>query len=397
MEKRNANREDGPEPQLQETWSEEGGQSEDIEDSETAPSILEPVEESLAKIDVHTDGEDNADSSSTQSPNSTIEQEPSDPQYPENKSRSQGSNGAEGTETVLQTVGIDKSAGGNSAYQHKSERRSRAKTFLVVFMGHSGSTAFTTELRAHSQFEVKRLEPLDHGEYQRDSKLALQKARELMDLGIANGKIPGFKIRPWHIGNMPEQWQNFVKEYDTRIIWQYRENIVKQAIGEYRHRFLNDSSVVEGLRADEEVCAKDSDQKCRIKIENMRGLHGLMNDFSSSDELLASAARKLRRDKDMSIVRYEDYLYHRERTMHETFDFLGVDYEETAPQRKKASPDSLCEMVSNFQEVCDHFLPCQLWRTYLHDPVNNCRCKPGSWKTFDSTYCRRSAWYQSKD
>lgn len=282
-------------------------------------------------------------------------------------------------------------------HHYKSQRRTRAKTFLVVFMGHSGSTAFTTELRTHNEFEVELLEPLDHGEYEGNTELALKKARELMDRGIAKGKIPGFKIRPFHINNMPERWQEFVKEYDARVFWQYRENIVKQAIGEYRHRFLNDSSVVEGLDVNEKPCAQGSDQKCRIKIENMRGLHSLMDDFSSSDELLASAARNLRRDNDISILRYEDYLYCREQTMREAFDFLGVEYQNTAPQRQKASPDNLCEMVSNFQEVCDHFLPCQLWRPYMHDAVNNCRCKPGGWKTFDSTYCRRAAWFQSKD
>lgn len=284
-----------------------------------------------------------------------------------------------------------------SQYHYKSQRISRAKTFIVVFMGHSGSTAFTTELRAHTEFEVELLEPLEHGQYQGNTELALKKARELMDRGIAKGTIPGFKIRPFHINNMPEKWRDFAQEYDTRVIWQYRENVVKQAVGEYRHRFLNDTSVVEGLGTNEEPCAKGSKQKCRIKISNMRGLHGLMNDFSGSDELLASAVRILRRDNDVSIVRYEDYLYRRERTMREAFDFLGVDYQDTAPQRQKASPDNLCEMVSNFQELCDHFLGCQLWRPYLHDDVNNCRCKPGSWKTFDSTYCRRSAWYQSKD
>lgn len=314
----------------------------------------------------------------------------------DNEIEEEDSSDTDGLGTSEQIDESKQSSEENSPYQQVSERRSRAKSFMVVFMGHSGSTAFITELRTHSEFQVERLEPLDHGEYQRNTDLALERARELMDQGIANGKIPGFKIRPWHISNEPERWQSFTKEYDTRIIWQYRENIVKQAIGEYRHRFLNDSSVVEGLKGDIEPCAKGSGQKCRIKIEDMRGLHGLMNDFSSSDELLASAARKLKRDKDMSIVRYEDYLYHRERTLRETFDFLGVDYQDTAPQRRKASPDSLCEMVSNFQEVCDHFLQCQLWRPYLHDPVNNCKCKPGNWKTFDSSYCRRSAWYQSK-
>lgn len=276
----------------------------------------------------------------------------------------------------------------------KTVKRSKAKTFLVVFMGHSGSTAFITELRTHSEFEVDKLEPLEHGEYKGNTELSLKRAEELMESGLAKGKIPGFKIRPFHILNKPEAWRAFVKKYDTRVVWQYRENIMKQAIGEYRHRFLNDSSVVEGLRTNQKPCEKGSDQKCRIRIDEMKGLHDLMNDLSTSDELLTSAARALHKGEDMLVVKYEDYLYRRERTMRETFDFFGVDYQETAPQRLKASPDSLCEMVINFQELCNHFHPCQLWRPYLQDDINDCRCKPGAVGTFDRAFCQRTAWYQ---
>lgn len=277
----------------------------------------------------------------------------------------------------------------------KSIRRKRAKSFLVVFVGHSGSTAYTTELRTHSDFEVEFLEPLDHGEFEQDPNLALERAHKLMDSGIAKGKIPGFKIRPTHINNIPEKWRGFVKKYDTRIVWQYRENIVKQAVGEYRHRYLNDSSVVEGLRKDQKPCEGGA-QRCRIRIDDMDFLLNQMNDLSMNDEWLSEATRLLRRSDDMLIVKYEDYLNRRERTMKETFDFLGVDYQDTAPQRQKASLDSLCQMVINFQELCNHFHPCQLWRPYLHDDLNDCRCNPGSWDKFDPNFCKRNAWYQSK-
>ncbi|PXF47977.1 hypothetical protein BWQ96_02363 [Gracilariopsis chorda] len=278
----------------------------------------------------------------------------------------------------------------------ESVRRSRAKTFLVVFMGHSGSTAFTTELREHSEFLVEKLEPLDHDEYEFNTNLALQQAEQIMDRGIQQGKIPGFKIRPFHILNKPQLWKDFVRAYDCRIIWQYRENIIKQAIGEYRSRYLNDTSVIEGLSPDEKPCDPSSDQRCTFRIDDMRFLHSLMNSMSSSDELLANAVRALGRNEDMSIVRYEDYLYRRERTMRETFDFLGVDWQQTAPQRQKASPDNLCKMVKNFQDVCDRFLPCLLWRPYLYDDVNNCRCKPGNWTNFDPSFCKRNSWFQGK-
>lgn len=274
----------------------------------------------------------------------------------------------------------------------RSVRRERAKTFLMVFMGHSGSTALITELRSHSEFEILYNEPVDHGEYEHDTDLAIKRAREVMDSGIPKGKIPGFKIRPLHILQKPEVWREFVKEYDSRIIWQYRENIFKKAVGEYRHLYLNDTSVVQGLEMDQSPCEEGSDQKCRFRIDDMKFLHEQLNKVSRSDDMLAAAARTLRRSDETLIVRYEDYLYRRERTMKEIFDFLGVDFQDTTASTAKASPDSLCEVVINYQDLCDHFHPCPLWRPFLHDDANNCRCEPGHWSKFDSSFCTRKVW-----
>lgn len=276
------------------------------------------------------------------------------------------------------------------------ERRSKAKTFMVIFMGHSGSTAFITELRNHPDFEVEKLEPVDHGEYETNTDLALKHARELLDRGLAKGKIPGFKVRPYHIRKKPKAWEDLVREYDTRIFWQFRVNIMKQAVGEYRHRVLNDTSVVEGLKASETACDKSSGYQCQFRVDDVAALHDLLNDFTMNDDILGEAVRMLKRDDHMLAVKYEDYLYRRNETMKETLDFLGVDQMETEPQRAKASPDSLCHMVTNYQEVCRAFYPCQLWRPYLDDDRNNCYCRPSNGGEFQQRFCHRAAWYQKK-
>lgn len=273
-------------------------------------------------------------------------------------------------------------------------RHSRAKSFLIVFMGHSGSTAFSTELHEHSDLIIESFEPLDHGKIEINTTLALQRGKELMESGIAKGKIPGFKMRPLHILNQPEAWKKFVRDYDCRIIWQYRENLIKKAVGEYRNRYLNDTSVIEGLRRGQKPCEKGTNQICTFRIENMKFFVSLLNGMTISDDLLSNAVRGLERDKDLLVVNYENYLYHRERTMRETFDFLGVDWQSTVPQRIKASPDNLCIMVTNFQDLCDKLFPCQLWRPFLEDELNNCRCKPVNWSKFDSSYCKRDVQYQ---
>lgn len=274
-------------------------------------------------------------------------------------------------------------------------RRPRAKAFMVVFLGHSGSTAFITEMRGHSEFEIELLEPVDHGDYEHNPELALKFIREVLDRGIAKGKIPGFKVRPYHLRHRPKEWEQLAREYDIRVFWQFRVNILKQAVGEYRHRVLNDTSVVEGLKATEKACDEKSGYQCRFRVDDTKAIYDLLNEFSINDEYLADAVRMVKRDEDMMAVKYEDYLYRRERTMREVMDFLGVDYKETEPLRSKASSDSLCHMVLNYQELCQKLYGCQLWRPYLDDDRNDCFCRPKNGAAFDPALCWRKAWFQN--
>lgn len=280
---------------------------------------------------------------------------------------------------------------------HTSTRRKRATAFMVVFLGHSGSTAFITEMRGHPEFEIEELEPVDHFEYERDTDLAIKYIREILDRAVAKGKVAGFKIRPYHIRHNTKAWQDLANEYDIRIFWNFRENVVKQAIGEYRHRVLNDTSVVEGLKDANKACDEKSGYKCQFSIDNVKAVHELMNEFSINDEYLAEAVRMLKRDDHMMVVKYEDYLYRRERLMREVMDFLGVDYSETQSLRTKASLDSLCDMVTNYQEVCSSFYPCQLWRPFLDDERNDCYCRGSNSLQFDPKLCVRKVWHQNTD
>lgn len=65
-----------------------------------------------------------------------------------------------------------------------------ATSFLMVFMGHSGSSAILSEMRQHPKFFVTVPEPLDHGEYQTNTQKALEYTDEFFTNGAKWGKIP---------------------------------------------------------------------------------------------------------------------------------------------------------------------------------------------------------------
>lgn len=253
----------------------------------------------------------------------------------------------------------------------------RAKSFLMVFMGHSGSSAILSELFSHSQTHQKDPEPVDHYEYQHNTTLALKYTRDFFDEGISLGKTPGFKIRPRHIKEDPEAWAQLAREYDTRIIWQYRMNLFKSSIGEYSHRKLNDTSVVEGLRGNmtaEERCKVGAG--CSFRVEDHKYFHTLLKDSVLGDKAISTAVHLISGGGScVYALPYENYLYDRETSMRELQTFLGLTFEDNPPLRRKATSDNMCSVVTNWNEMCSNFYGCHVWRSMMDDPRNGCKCE----------------------
>lgn len=262
----------------------------------------------------------------------------------------------------------------------------RARTFLMVFMGHSGSTAILSELKNHEDMFVDEYEPVDHGDIQQNTSEALQYTRDFFDRGIKAGKVPGFKIRPLHIRNDPQAWVDLTREYDTRIIWQYRQNTLKQAVGEYSYRVLNDDSILEGLKSEEEVANRcDIGAGCKFAINDMDAFHGLLKNVVQSDYAIAEGVQLISGGRDcVHELRYEDYLYHRQGTMLDLLEFLGVKQIKTEPMRYKATRDNMCDVIKNWDDVCRAFYGCKIWRNLFEDDRNGCSCR---FSSSPSQYC----------
>lgn len=253
----------------------------------------------------------------------------------------------------------------------------RAKSFLVIFMGHSGSSAIVSELKSHPQVHVVKKEPVDHFEYAANTTLALQFATQFFKEGISLGKTPGFKMRPSHIKRNPDAWAQLARQFETRIIWQYRRNILKQAVGEYSYRYLSDDSILEGLRTEEQIKNRcETGAGCSFRIDDMDYFHNLLGSAAKSDFSIAHATRLIADGRDcIHEMRYEDYLYHREGALKDLFEFLGLDDLKTEPNRFKATGDNLCQVIENWDELCSNFYGCSIWRHLFEDERNQCSCK----------------------
>jgi len=255
--------------------------------------------------------------------------------------------------------------------------REKASSFVLLFMGHSGSTALISALQQHPDVYVKGFEPLDHGAMARNTSAALEYARRFFEAGIEMNKTVGFKLRPYHIQNNHSEWADLFREFDTRIIWNYRSNVFKQAIGHYPIVYLNDTSRFMGLARTVKTNTNRKRKKKRLEkyaIHNMTAFY----------ELLSSRYRGERRVENALValgipcvlpLSYELLLGNPNKASLTMQSFLNLPLNHTLQAaRTKATGDNMCKVVTNWDEVCESFFMCHRWRGMMDNPEIGCTC-----------------------
>lgn len=282
----------------------------------------------------------------------------------------------------------------------KCAAKGRAKAFLLVFMGHSGSTAIMSSLQQHTDTFVTGFEPVDHGVYitesLREASLrAVKYTYGFFRNGTMINKTAGFKIRPRNIAARPQSFKKVVSMFNARIIWSYRTNVFKQAVGTYSIKYLGDRQAYEGIKTDREGNALNStgleNRKTRFRVHNMDALHEILMGRVAGDMQVAAALNKISPDGCVLPVSYESFLSKPDVTMQRIQRFLGVNMNESHPAlRAKATKDSLCDVVENWADVCEAFFGCVQWRWMLDDYENGCTCSALNPSQFKASrrYCR---------
>lgn len=275
-----------------------------------------------------------------------------------------------------------------------ARKHTRANSFLMLFMGHSGSTAIMTSLKQHSQTHILGLEPVDHGIFRNGTNeanalRALNFTHQFFQNGTNSHLTPGFKIRPLHISNAPRQFAKLVRRFQTRIVWSYRSNVLKQAIGDYGI-YLGDRTAYEGIKIDpNSTTPSDTRRPNRsIYIDDIARLHSFMKSRVAGDKQVANALKAISPDNCVLPVSYESFLRDPQFTMLRVQTFLGLDISETHHSlRSKANPDTLCDLVQNWQHVCEAFFGCVQWRWMLDDYENGCSCSALHPSRFGHRFC----------
>uniref|UniRef100_A0A7S2ZXQ5 Uncharacterized protein n=1 Tax=Rhodosorus marinus TaxID=101924 RepID=A0A7S2ZXQ5_9RHOD len=250
------------------------------------------------------------------------------------------------------------------------------ESFLMGFVGHSGSSAIMSTLWRHSMIEIPwPMEPLQKA---RSSAMAAQMTRVKFDASIEKGLKPGFKLRPGHVLGAADLWNQLVSSYKTRLIVLTRDNCFKAAIGLYTIRARFDLSAQQGLSAKEaETHCKENPESCYYDVTNLRFFAYLMH-ISKHGMNQVLALRDSVQWPCVLHVTYEDYVRDNEEVMNKIYDFLGLEAEDNTPRFEKALSDSPCVVLKNYQEVCADLWGCEELRPYLEDEEHGCVCNDKS-------------------
>lgn len=265
-------------------------------------------------------------------------------------------------------------------------KRRRAKSFLMIFMGHSGSSAIASELSRHPSVYMERREMLERRETIENSTLALLETRAFFKRGLALNMTPGFKMRPAHVMRNIAAWQSLAAEFDTRVIWQYRRNSIKKAVGEYSVQVYKDRSARMGLHRRDKGNRCAMGAGCAFAINDLPVFRSILIDIARTDVSIEQGVRAINADRGcVHELLYEDYLYERERTIGDLQRFLGLERIATQSLFTKATKDNMCDVVTNWQEICENFFQCPQWRPLFNSDRNNCSCHT---LATHPTYCK---------
>eukprot|EP00188_Purpureofilum_apyrenoidigerum_P000461 Plantae.Rhodophyta-Purpureofilum_apyrenoidigerum.ctg1202.p1 GENE.Plantae.Rhodophyta-Purpureofilum_apyrenoidigerum.ctg1202~~Plantae.Rhodophyta-Purpureofilum_apyrenoidigerum.ctg1202.p1 ORF type:complete len:326 (-),score=69.31 Plantae.Rhodophyta-Purpureofilum_apyrenoidigerum.ctg1202:366-1343(-) len=245
----------------------------------------------------------------------------------------------------------------------------RAKTFLMGFTGHTGSTAIISMMRQHSELRVPDLEPLTRRADKVDYTIRTFGNPDFTE------KVVGFKIRPADIDEAEADFGRIVKDHQTRLITLVRKNFFKAAMGLYTVRALMDNSAMMGLSPEKAAShCKERPEICRFEIRNMKFFAFLLHRYAQGGESVEHIRNRLPFTCELKVT-YEEFLVNRDEVMAKIYKFLGVKNEVLAPAFAKVVADNPCEVISNYQEVCTKLWGCEQMREYLEDPQHGCFCE----------------------
>lgn len=263
---------------------------------------------------------------------------------------------------------------------------SKANTFLFVSEmqnSHSQTHAIISLLQSHPKMFVGGFQNRHHGIYHTNASLVVDVVRSLFARATNHtSRAFGYVLSSSQIIAHYEEWATIVEQFNTRLIWVYRSNLVRQAVEEYsRDHFNKDELVDAAVR----MTAKrrkgcESEIDCSFEIDNLELFGHMLRERLEWDGQIAHSVQLVKKrvaNLCAYAVRYEEYRYNRRQVIKELNKFVGLSYiggDRDAKVTRYERDYAICEMVSNWDDVCEKLYQMNVWRHMFDDIRNGCFC-----------------------
>lgn len=209
--------------------------------------------------------------------------------------------------------------------------------FILLFIGRTGSSYIIDMLNSHSDIIAERelLVPLTDSESEYNCLNSLYtKKRE------ANISAVGFKTKLTDVYDV-KQFGRILDEFDTKIIYLYRDNIVKQTISRINRKRLHEDRQHHNLERGDDKLPSFS-----IKPEEFeKWLDETYNRSIEIHQYMHNVKRPQLR------ISYEDLLNNHDLVFKRIFDFIEVESKKMKSELIKNTSDNLKDVLINYDEL----------------------------------------------
>lgn len=230
---------------------------------------------------------------------------------------------------------------GNRNYRH----------FILLTRSRTGSNMLSSLLKNHPNIDV-------HGEI--FSRLEGRDYKDILKEGFAKQpfyiKAAGFKIFYYHPLDDPSSvlWNDLVNMDGLHVVQLKRRNVLRSLVSS---KIATRQNVWLSTRSDASKGVADR----RVSLSSKELTEG----FEATRKWI-SQAESMFSEHPMLTLYYEDLVVNSESNIKRAFDFLGVDYCPVSTVLKRQNPESLRDLISNFDELNETFRSTE-WRSYFED------------------------------
>ncbi|MBX2828526.1 MAG: sulfotransferase [Flavobacteriaceae bacterium] len=217
----------------------------------------------------------------------------------------------------------------------KQKARTDYGKFVIITRSRTGSNLLISLLDSHDNIEA-------HGELFR--RLEGKSCQTIYD-GLfpkKSSKQIGFKIFYYHPLDSEDRsiWDLLKNDPHLKVIHLRRENLLRVHIS----RLIAGQTDVWSSRNKQEISL--ADRKVHIDVKE------LLQDFETTNQQIAAAKETFKSHQSID-VSYEELTADRANTMQRILGFLGVTQSNLDSVLKRQNPETLEDLVANYEEVYD--------------------------------------------